>query len=438
MKYKASMFNVITQIGNTLYLFNSATKMYLKTNDLIEETIKVLNELDVYIDTLLFKTLYSKGFIVEAEKDEMRIAELRKNDYIYSSALDVCILPTEQCNLRCVYCYENYKLGEMTESTQQAFVLWLKKNIRRYTSVRVEWFGGEPLVAKNVIYKLSEQIINICREARKPYTASITTNGTLLDLDTFKMLLRCHVTSFQVTVDGPKETHDKLRVRSDKTGTFDWIMNNLQAIKEECKTSARFKIAIRANITQEVSKLIGKYLNDMEGLFGKDKRFTFYFRPVGKWGNLNTLPIDKSLLHEFDSLYQPILATKAKLDYSMYCVLLEDSVCMAAKRNQFVLRPNGEVCKCTMLLDHEENRIGKLEQDGRIILDDQKLAKWLIPDNWLPAGCKQCPIFCSCFGRTCPAKGYILNASDPPCGYEAKSMQYIIQLLDSSGVFKQI
>ena len=54
--------------------------------------------------------------------------------------------------------------------------------------MRVEWFGGEPLLCMDVIENLSKHFIDICRKAHKGYTAAITTNGYLLDLETFRKL----------------------------------------------------------------------------------------------------------------------------------------------------------------------------------------------------------------------------------------------------------
>ena len=66
----------------------------------------------------------------------------------------------------------------------------LQDNLIRFTErltkeahprlLSVTWFGGEPLMACEVIKSLSERMIRLCEENRMEYTASIVTNGWFL------------------------------------------------------------------------------------------------------------------------------------------------------------------------------------------------------------------------------------------------------------------
>ena len=331
--YKASMFNVVSSENGRLFIFNSKSKKYLKTERYVGTVNDILESPDHFLESYVFSKLKNAGMIVEESENESLSSVFLKNNYIYDPQLHICILPTEQCNLRCTYCYENFQNGAMTQTTQDAFILWLKRNLKNYTSLRIDWFGGEPLVTKNIIFSLSERIIDLCHQARKPFTASITTNGTLMDLETFKELLRCHVTTIQVTIDGVRETHDALKVRADGQGTYDCIISNLLSIKKNIRSSAAFKIAIRTNATKDVVDRIPDHLHKLSEMFGNDLRFLFYFRPVGHWAEEKEFAFEESLLRDFDSLYQPIIAAKVPLNYSIYASLLENHICVAAKKN---------------------------------------------------------------------------------------------------------
>ncbi len=436
MKYKQSEYNVMYKDNEKILLYNSLSKRYLKSITLRKEVLDILQEPDSYEDSDLFVKLKDAGMLVEAEVDQRKNLNYLQNEYIFSPQLHLCILPTEQCNLRCSYCYEDYKNGEMSAATQKALILWLKRNLKKYTSLHVEWFGGEPLVAKEVIFSMSKQMIELCRQARKPFTASIVTNGTLLDLEVFKKLLECHVTGYQVTIDGVKETHDKLKIHADGSGSYDKIMENLSAIKDNVH-SMHFKFSIRTNVTKEVIEKMPEHLKQLEKLGCGDKRFTFYFRPVGQWTESKELAIEKSLVKEFSALYESVIGVKAKLDYSIYGNMLENQICFAARKNQFVIRSNGKVCKCTMLLDREENFIGDLQEDGTMIIDNEKLQRWIFTENCTMPECKECNMKPSCFGLNCPAKRNILRAKNY-CGYEAETAPYILQLLDQSNCFEVI
>ena len=89
-----------------------------------------------------------------------------------------------------------------------------------------------------------------------------------------------------------------------------------------------------------------------------------------------------------------------------------------------------------MLLENDENQLGKLQDDGTIILDEQKLRKWLSVGE-CPSDCLTCKFVPTCFGLSCPAKRFLLPRSEQ-CGYEIESFPYIVKLLDQSGLFEWI
>lgn len=111
-----------------------------------------------------------------------------KLDKQYDKLLHLIILPTEQCNFRCKYCYEDFKIGNMSKEKQDAIILFLRKNIKNYTAISLDWFGGEPLLAMDAIEYISKHALEICRIAKKPLISSMTTNGYFLDCATFEKL----------------------------------------------------------------------------------------------------------------------------------------------------------------------------------------------------------------------------------------------------------
>ncbi len=101
-------------------------------------------------------------------------------------------MPTEDCNFRCSYCYEDHRNGVMNIDTAASIVKYVAKNISKYTEVHVVWFGGEPLMSKNtmeIIIYISDELIKICSCARKRYSADMITNGYNLTYSVFEQLL---------------------------------------------------------------------------------------------------------------------------------------------------------------------------------------------------------------------------------------------------------
>lgn len=153
-----------------LLLMSTLSKTYLKFSPEISE--KVLNCLKS--DHLVeyeeenapsYKTiLYDNGFLYDSEYDESKFVDVVHKTHLFSDNwLYLTILPTNNCNFRCVYCYETNKDEYMSEQTENNILEFVRKNIRKYKYLRLNWFGGEPLLQKERVIYMSEKISAIYR-----------------------------------------------------------------------------------------------------------------------------------------------------------------------------------------------------------------------------------------------------------------------------------
>lgn len=431
MGFKESDYNYYIIENEYAIIHNSYTGKILKVNQvsLLKEIISGQNQ-DQYVDNALFKRLYADGFIVDSDTDEECLGKMSFMDKIYSNTLSITILPTEQCNFRCKYCYEDYKHGSMQKNTIENFTKYLKKNIAKYNRLSIDWFGGEPLLALNVIEELSEKMIPICQKHQKPYTASMTTNGYLLDVETFRKLLKCRINSFQITLDGYQELHDQIRILKNGGPTFQTILNNLKNIRDNIK-SATFTIILRTNVTKDLLKNMDAYLRLLYNEFGKDTRFAFLFRPTGDWGGDVVKSIKDRFVRSSEELFTPIINSEYPLNYNFHVNFLNNRTCDAASRNSFVVGADGTIYKCTMLFNEDFNRIGKLDADGKLNIDLKKLSKWVSPEEVKHEKCNNCKEWSICQNRTCPAQYFTGNAKGN-CGHEKNGKNFILKLLDKS------
>ena len=154
------------------------------------------------------------------------------------------ICPTMGCNFDCPYCFENHFARKMTQEVQDDVVALAGRMLDASgaKSISVTWFGGEPLLAPDVIESLSERLMALAGERGGEYGASIITNGYLLSQDLADMLGRCKVDSAQITIDGLGATHDATRYLRGGGPTFERIVANLR----ECKLP--FKVRVRHNV----------------------------------------------------------------------------------------------------------------------------------------------------------------------------------------------
>ncbi|MFR1518592.1 MAG: radical SAM protein [Clostridia bacterium] len=376
------------------------------------------------VDSITQKFLLDHHFLSRPETDEAALAQLYRMDAVMKNDLQIMILPTTACNFQCVYCYERMEPCSMSKQTQQRIKQFFKRQVPNYRSVFVEWFGGEPLLMKDMIYDVSESIESICRQSGRRYQASITTNAYLLNVETFQNLLRHHVYTYSITLDGPAFIHDRLRPCRDGQSSFDRIITNLVDIKNKIK-ARHFTIVIKVNVTRMLLDVFDEFLSYLSDTFEGDSRFTFMFRVVGDYGGDGIGQIQQELLGEPDVVYDHLLRSKISLDYRGHYALLTNQICSAAKRNAYTIYADGSIYKCASLLTVDRSRVGELGQNGEFLLDSTRLSQWVgkQSDKGICVSCCFAP---SC--NDCPAKE-TMTKNKRPCIMQNGRLGKLLELL---------
>ena len=409
--WKKASSVIITYDDKKMYGYNTLNgKLVSISIDSKDKLIEILDEPDHFINDPIFNKLKDMSFIINDSIDVYQLVEEKFNSrYIKDSYLGLTIMPTELCNFRCVYCYEEHIKPEMPRKVQEALIKYVEKNINKFKGLWVEWFGGEPLLAINTIEYLSSNFIRICKMHKKPYRAGMTTNGYLLDYKLFTKLYDLKVQHFQVTIDGDKDTHNIQRPLLGGGKTYDKIISNLKEISHSSNCYL-WGITIRTNISINMMNNISNHINMLKSEFYDDKRFTFVFRKM--WSN-STIEADNILCD--DSIYDQILNESyndgfiSKNDYKMSFDL--GYVCYASKPYNYVVGSDGKLYKCTVHLNEDINHIGHITENGFMELDKAKIAWWNIPNRDNVNKCKTCSIYATCAARSCPMKRKNENCS---------------------------
>ena len=197
---------------------------------------------DIAEDHPIIPRLSKRGVI--ANFDERAALEtMGRGSCAGSRSVGLTICPTMGCNFDCPYCFENHRAGKMTADVQDDVVALAERMMDASGSnnIRVTWFGGEPLLAPDVIESLSRRLMALVEERAGEYHAGIITNGYLLTQKNVRMLDECKVGSAQVTLDGMREAHDATRHLAGGGPTFDRIVENLRA-------PIPFRVDIRHNV----------------------------------------------------------------------------------------------------------------------------------------------------------------------------------------------
>lgn len=444
--YKISKYNIILADGQELLLFNSMQgldSVCRVTADNADDVRKILEEETLSeLNDDIRNVLYQKGYIIHEKDDEECKLEEKYISMMTNRMLRLIILPTEQCNFRCKYCYEDFKRGEMSLKTQNSIVKFVQKNIQYFEGLRVSWFGGEPLLGMDVIRYLSNEFIRICKHTKRKYVSDMTTNGYLLSEKVLRELLQYKVCEYQITIDGLREVHNLKKPLTNGGETFDVVINNLTDIKKNIKTQM-FKILIRNNVTRDAVEDMNELTKYFRDLFGNDGRFSFFFRAAGDWGGKNRINEIKRIEdYEICDVYNNLINSENDLCVDIYKTFygLGGCVCYAAFQSMFVIDSEGGLRKCTCGLDNDDYRIGHMSEKGELVLDDEKHRRWIGNIVRFSDKCCGCKFLPMCFGATCPRSNMYerTDDNDIKCPTEWKYIQQTLKLLEKGNTFTKI
>jgi len=182
--------------------------------------------------------LKNNGFIVDDTIDELEIVKETHQKRIEAefnsdSVLSLVITPTMACNFNCFYCFEGDdikgKETRMGVETQEILLSFIEKSLQRGIKVvAITWYGGEPLMEKEIIFKLQNKINLLCKQYGIPLKASMITNGFLMDANTSREIEKTGISRVQITIDGPERIHNKRRLYKKEPGNnFKTIIQNI-------------------------------------------------------------------------------------------------------------------------------------------------------------------------------------------------------------------
>ncbi len=372
----------------------------------------------------LINILKSNGFIVNKDLKEYEQVNFKQKVQRYNNKnFNLTIAPTMNCNMECPYCYEEKINSMMTNDTMLLLMNFVRKFILEngVKNFSVEWYGGEPLLALNVIKKLSKEFISICKENSVEYSASIVSNGILLDYDVANTLKNdCNITSAQITIDGMKELHNKRRILKNNGDSFVIITDNIESIKDI------LNIIIRVNVDKnnliDMPKLIDYIIDEKQ--WGNKVRLYFY--PVVN--QTNACKADANMCinqNEFGEIYKKLLQlihNKRNNDFiSKLYPRRECTFCTAITSNSLVIDPNGYFYTCWNLIGLKDERIG--DSENGVVLDEKYL-KWMTLD--IPASCNECVYLPLC-GGGCPLLR-LQNNNKPVCDYKKVILSQLLKL----------
>ncbi|MDU4960097.1 MAG: thioether cross-link-forming SCIFF peptide maturase [Sporomusaceae bacterium] len=146
----------------------------------------------------------------------------------------LCLHVAHDCNLRCEYCFAGtgdfgHNRGLMTPEIGKRAVDFLIAHGGNRRNAELDFFGGEPLMAMNTVKEVVAYIRQKEQETGKKFNLTLTTNAMLLNAATIDYLNANNI-AMVLSLDGRKETHNRMRPCVDGSGSFDRIVANARQL----------------------------------------------------------------------------------------------------------------------------------------------------------------------------------------------------------------
>jgi uncharacterized protein len=379
-----------------------------------------------------------------------------------------------KCNLNCDYCFylEKEALFPKDDNCRMSDEV-LKAYITKYITskpapeVAFVWQGGEPTLLGLDFFR---KVIKFQRPfmSQKKIINSLQTNGTLLT-DEWCAFLKRHKFLVGISLDGPKEVHDRYRHDRGGRGTFEKVMRGLKLLQRH---------GVEYNVMAAVARETAYKPLEVYRFF-KDQGVEFIqFAPVIERvadANERQIGLKLSGPASLDKEEENVQVTDWTVEphaYGDFLITIFDEwvrndvgkthimnfewalnawvgnpspVCTYAQQcgECVIVEHNGDIYACdhTMYPDY---KLGNIIQDGPVDMIRKSVAGGfgVCKETSLPRWCRECDVLKACWGG-CPKHRFSKTYYDEPglhylCeGYKKffmyirKYLRVITQLLEN-------
>lgn len=185
-----------------------------------------------------------------------RVLKLREAKYLFGELQHMNIILTNACNLSCTYCYEQHKkdYGRFTEeSLLEAYNFLL--NISNNNHKTFQFFGGEPLIHKDLILSFIEnnkEYLSENAKGNQQQVVSLITNGVLLSPEFIDKYFSYDFTWMMISLDTFNAEYDHRELTQDQ---IDGILRSIYQIPEDAKR----RIYMRCTLSRETAPQFTEY-----------------------------------------------------------------------------------------------------------------------------------------------------------------------------------
>ena len=372
-QYRLMTYVVQQPVDDGLLLYNTLTcSMVLLTPD-------------EAADITAQRELIDRWFLVPQEHDDRKLCrQVRQMAALLTPAPKVVttytILTTTGCNARCFYCYEQgTKPVTMSAETASRVARYIVAH-RGSETVRISWFGGEPLVNAKVIDL-------ICTELNGqgvPFRSEMITNGYLMDADMVQRAKNLwQLQKVQITLDGTEQTYNRVKAYVYQgVNAFERVLENIGQL-----IAVGIRVLIRLNVDKHNIGEMAELAELLHQHFGSNEHLSVYSHEL--FGERT--PEDNATLFAQRMQLEQQIAKHGILRIKELPKDIHLNQCMADNDGSVVIAPDGHLGKCEHFIDREF--FGHIDSEER---NEAILRKFKERRADIEA-CATCPFYPQCY-----------------------------------------
>lgn len=322
--------------------------------------------------------------------------EKEKSKAIITKVRNIAIEVSNDCNLRCSYCYgEGGGYGKqakmMTKETAKKCIDFLIENGDHKYPLGIIFFGGEPLMN----FEVMEYVVTYCNQKKDElgveFTYGMTTNATLLTPQILNFIEKNHVI-ITISIDGSQKHHDTNRVYANGKGSYHIVERKIEDLLKKYASRVRARATIsNSNLDiLEVENHLQKMgfedivlsfvdVDPNSKMYIKKSDFEEIFRGIEQLG-------DQCIRQILEHKVMPINMFK-KMLATLYTRIPNDKVC-GAGTTYLAFTADGEIYPCHRFSNNKKYLLGNVNTNYK---ENRDFEKYSCVENR--------PICSECFAR---------------------------------------
>jgi uncharacterized protein len=428
-EYRISKYVERLNRGGFTALFNGLTlkKAYGK-DSVIDSALKAIEEPYAVKKNQITDPLIENGFFVESGHEEIGYNNLR-NKVGGINISNIVMIVDNRCNYNCKYC----QIEKNMDSEQNNYCMPIpiaekalnlfEMNSSKEANKTIDITGGEPLMNISTVKYIIERAENM------PNTRTVIfTNGSLVTEGLADYFARKN-TLMLVSLDGPKDIHDSVRIKKDGGGTFDESLRGYELLKKaKCKVGIS-SVTGKHNVDRmkEVSDLFAELnppsigLNFGHYLLGQEENPSII--GMARFAEILTgfykeMREKEIFVENISRFIRPFYEEKPKLNE-----------CQAQGRG-FTVDARGKigVCKSLLVSDIISKPIDEISDD---ISQEKVFQEWAKRSPFTLEECIECQFIGIC-GGGCTYDAFVANRGDIKkiepnyCNYTKKVLEFLV------------